>query len=146
MKIFNSTDSKPTKKEPEPKVPGDLHKVLLVTKKVEALWDDLTPIARRDFISWIENAKQVDTRKSRIERVGPMLVSGKRRPCCYAVVPMNLYKALGTNAKAKATWKDLSPNERRDFVDWIDGAKNNEERELRIKKSCELLAQGKHHS
>ena len=31
-----------------------------------------------------------------------MLVSGKRRPCCYAIVPMNLYKALAANPKAKA--------------------------------------------
>lgn len=72
-----------------------------------------------------------------------MLASGKRRPCCYAVVPMNLYKALGANAKAKATWSTLTPTERRDFVAWVETAKQSEERARRTDKACQLLALGK---
>lgn len=72
------------------------------------------------------------------------LTSGDRRPCCYAVVPMNLYKALGVNPKAKATWSTLTPDERRDFIDWLDAAKNKDAQKTRIEKICTILAAGKH--
>jgi len=72
-------------------------------------------------------------------------MSGKKRPCCYALVPMPLYTALKTNAKAKATWKSLAPAARRDFIDWIDEAKDSEMKARRIKKACVLLAAGKLH-
>ncbi|MFZ1988005.1 MAG: YdeI/OmpD-associated family protein [Minisyncoccia bacterium] len=127
------------------KVPTDLRKVLAAAPKVMEMWKDLTPIARRDFTSWIEGAKQLETRKRRVERVHSMLTSGKRRPCCYAIVPMNLYKALADSPKAKAVWKDLTPDERRDFVGWIDEAKESETRTRRIEKTCALLASGKRH-
>ncbi len=39
------------------KVPSDLQKALAATPKIEALWKSLTPIARRDFVSWIESAQ-----------------------------------------------------------------------------------------
>lgn len=134
---------KPAEKESEPEVPTDLRKALASDTKTEAQWADLTPIARRDFISWIGSAKQLETRNRRIGRVGSMLASGKRRPCCYAIVPMNLYKALASDPKAKAQWKDLTPSERRDFVSWIDSAKESEARGLRIEKACSMLAAGK---
>src|ERR1700736_5315042 len=43
--------------ESEPRVPTDLRKVLAASAGAKAQWSDLTPIARRDFISWIETAK-----------------------------------------------------------------------------------------
>lgn len=125
------------------RVPADLHKVLAAAPKAAALWKALTPIARRDFISWIELAKQPETRARRVESVPSRLASGKRRPCCYALVPMHLYKELGVNPKAKAVWSSLSPDERRDFVAWIDAAKEKEERGVRIVKACGMLAAGK---
>lgn len=64
----------------EPRVPTDLRKALAAAPKVVAVWRDLTPIARRDFISWIDSAKQPETRERRIERTPDMLASGKRRP------------------------------------------------------------------
>ncbi len=132
-------------KEPEIKIPADLQKALKASPKVEALWKDLTPIARRDFITWIEGAKQSETRARRIEVTKSKLSAGQRRPCCYAVVPMNLYKALGKDLKAKATWKDLSPTERRDYVAWIDEAKDKGEHALRIEKALIMLSKGRRH-
>lgn len=124
-------------------LPSDLRKVLSANSEVQAKWNDLTPIAQRDFISWIESAKQQETRERRIKRVPDMLVKGKRRPCCYAIVPMNLYRALGANPKAKAQWKNLTPDERRDFVAWIDEVKNSAMRGIRIEKVCTMLVAGK---
>ena len=72
-----------------------------------------------------------------------MLASGKRRPCCYAVVPMNLYKALTDLPKAKTQWKTLTPTERRDFVRWIDGATDKKTHASRIEKTCVMLLRGK---
>ena len=71
------------------------------------------------------------------------LKAGERRPCCYAIVPMNLYKALAGTPKAKAQWKTLTPDARRDFVGWIEKAKKPEERGERIAKACVMLAKGK---
>lgn len=108
-----------------------------------ARWNELTPIARRDFISWIDSAKQSETRTRRIERACDMLVAGKRRPCCYAVVPLDLHKALAAAPKAKAQWSDLTPTGRRDFIGWIESAKQRETRKTRIQQACEMIAAGK---
>lgn len=132
-------------KASEPKVPPDLRNILAAHPKATLQWKDLTPIARRDWISWIESARQIETRKRRVESLPLRLASGKRRPCCYALVPMNLYKALAALPKAKATWSTLTPTERRDFVSWIDEAKKSEARGLRTMKVCQMLAVGKRH-
>jgi uncharacterized protein YdeI (YjbR/CyaY-like superfamily) len=143
MKNSNRMNPKLAGEEPEPKVPADLRKVLAAAPLAQAKWKDLTPIARRDFMSWIESAKQPETRKRRVESLPSRLLSGKRRPCCYAIVPMNFYKALGGTPKAKAEWGGLTPTERRDFIDWIESAKEPDERRQRVEKACLMLAAGK---
>ena len=137
---MNKTNSKPAGEEP--RVPTDLRKALAATPKAKAQWNDLTPIARRDFISWIDSAKQPETRRRRIERACSMLVAGKRRPCCYSIVSLNLYTALAATPMAKAHWSDLTPIERRDFIGWMDSAKQPEAHRRRIEKACVMLAAG----
>lgn len=131
------------KKVSDLRVPVELRKILLAKPKVATAWEGLTPIARRDFITWIQGAKQEATRARRIEVTCSKLLAGERRPCCYAVVPMNLYKALGANPKAKVTWKDLSPDERRDFVAWVEEPKNTAMKGIRIEEACVMLAKGR---
>jgi uncharacterized protein YdeI (YjbR/CyaY-like superfamily) len=140
---MNRMNPKPTGEESEPRVPTDLRKALAVTPMAKTQWRDLTPIARRDFISWIESAKQPQTRRRRIERAASMLAAGKRRPCCYSIVSFNLYTALAATPMAKAQWSDLSPIERRDFISWMDSAKQPEAHKRRIEKVCSMLAAGK---
>lgn len=65
------------------KMPDDLRKALFNNKKVLALWEDITPLARNEFICWVENAKQFETRNRRIKRTGEELLEGNRRPCCW---------------------------------------------------------------
>jgi len=125
------------------KLPADLSNALTAAPKAKSKWSDLTPIARRDFISWIDSAKQEETRKRRIQRACSMLIAGKRRPCCYTIVSFNLYTALAATPKAKAQWRDLNPIERRDFISWMDSAKQPEAHKRRIEKACALLAAGK---
>ena len=74
----------PVAAEPEPRVPADLRKALAAAPaKARAAWSDITPIARRDWIQWIESAKREETRLKRIESACDMLAKGKRRPCCF---------------------------------------------------------------
>jgi len=112
---------------PEPTgddVPVDIRNALAASPSAETAWNGLTAIGRRDFIAWINEAKQAETRQRRIERCCENLQKGKRRPCCYAVVPMDLYKALGESPEAKAQWSPLTADEKRDFPDWVEAAEN----------------------
>jgi uncharacterized protein YdeI (YjbR/CyaY-like superfamily) len=112
----------------------------------KALWDDLTPIARMDFISWIEAAKQPDTRRRRIERACDMLVTGKRRPCCYSIVPLDFHNALAATPKAKAQWRGLPSTARRELLRSIAAGKQPATRKRKIEQACMLLAGRKHRS
>lgn len=65
-------------------VPADLRKMLLSEPDVLALWEDITPLARNEWICWIEDAKKTETRAHRIEVGRSKLLSGMSRPCCWA--------------------------------------------------------------
>ena len=65
------------------KMPADLRAALTADPKVRALWEDITPLARNEFICWVEDAKQAETRERRIKRTCEELLEGKRRPCCW---------------------------------------------------------------
>ncbi|WP_448260204.1 YdeI/OmpD-associated family protein [Corynebacterium kalidii] len=54
-----------------------------VARSVLDLWADITPLARNEFICWVEDAKQAKTRARRIRRTCEELEEGKRRPCCW---------------------------------------------------------------
>lgn len=123
--------------------PADFRKAIAAAPEAKAQWNDLTPIGRRDFISWIESAKQPETRKRRIERACSMLAEGKRRPCCYAIVPLDLHKALAAAPMAKVQWRGLTPDARRDFISWVESSKQRETRKRRIDQACVKLAAGK---
>ena len=73
----------PTKEWPEPQVPEDLKTALAATPQVHALWKDITPMARWDWIRWIRSTKQPETRRRRIETAFSKLKAGERRPCCF---------------------------------------------------------------
>jgi Bacteriocin-protection, YdeI or OmpD-Associated/Domain of unknown function (DUF1905) len=74
----------PLAEEPEPRVPTDLRKALAAAHpKARAVWSDITPAARRDWIQWITSPKRPETRARRIENACDMLAKGKRRPCCF---------------------------------------------------------------
>jgi hypothetical protein len=66
------------------KMPPDLVNALTATKEVTNLWENLTPIARNEFICWVEDAKQEKTRARRIRRTVEELLDGRKRPCCWA--------------------------------------------------------------
>jgi uncharacterized protein YdeI (YjbR/CyaY-like superfamily) len=65
------------------KLPADLRTALLGNDTALAAWRDITPLARNEFICWVEDAKQDATRARRIRRTREELEEGVRRPCCW---------------------------------------------------------------
>jgi len=64
-------------------LPGDLRKALVADSTALDAWKDITPLARNEFICWVEDAKQDVTRERRIRRTVEELDEGQRRPCCW---------------------------------------------------------------
>jgi uncharacterized protein YdeI (YjbR/CyaY-like superfamily) len=65
------------------KLPGDLRTALIDNPTALNAWKDITPLARNEFICWVEDAKQLKTRERRIRRTQEELEEGQRRPCCW---------------------------------------------------------------
>lgn len=64
-------------------MPHDLRTALEVDLSALDAWRDITPLARNEFICWVENAKLLETRERRIHRTIEELNDGQRRPCCW---------------------------------------------------------------
>src|SRR5207245_4067551 len=65
------------------KLPRDLREALSTNDTALTAWKDITPLARNEFICWVEDAKQQTTRERRIRRTQEELEEGQRRPCCW---------------------------------------------------------------
>src|SRR5262245_25563194 len=65
------------------KLPADLRKRLISKPSALMAWEDITPIARNEWICWVESVKKEETRRDHVERTAAELVEGKRRPCCW---------------------------------------------------------------
>ncbi len=64
-------------------MPPDLRDALLANQTALNAWSDITPLARNEFICWVEDAKKEVTRDRRIRRTQEELENGMRRPCCW---------------------------------------------------------------
>lgn len=74
----------PVGEQLELSVPTDLREALAAaTPEARAVWSDITPAARRDWIYWITTAKRPETRARRVHNACEMLAAGKRRVCCF---------------------------------------------------------------
>lgn len=74
----------PTRSWPEPHVPRDLQAALAAAPpKIQDIWTNITPMARWEWVRWVEATNNPDTRKRRVEVSISKLEGGKRRPCCF---------------------------------------------------------------
>ena len=64
-------------------LPTDFKQALLNNPVALATWQDITPLARNEYICWIDSAKKSETREKRIQWGCENLQDGKRRPCCW---------------------------------------------------------------
>jgi hypothetical protein len=65
------------------RLPDDLREALMANATALDAWNDITPLARNEFICWVEDAKRQATRERRIRRTREELEEGQRRPCCW---------------------------------------------------------------
>ena len=68
-------------------LPKDFEKALSSHKKVSELWEDITPLARSEWICWVTSGKKAETRDIRIGKAISKMQGGMRRPCCWAGCP-----------------------------------------------------------
>ncbi len=74
----------PTECWPEPTVPADLEAALTAAPpKIQDIWHDVTPMARWEWVRWVNATRNPDTRRRRVEVTIAKMSSGKRRPCCF---------------------------------------------------------------
>src|ERR1700674_5137788 len=64
-------------------LPTDLRKALASDPKALAAWEDITPLARNEWICWTISVKTPEKRQEHIDRVRSELKEGMRRPCCW---------------------------------------------------------------
>ena len=73
-----------TKDWPEPTLPPDLAAALAsAPHKIQTLWSAITPMARWEWVRWVNATRNPETRKRRVEVTISKMNSGKRRPCCF---------------------------------------------------------------
>jgi hypothetical protein len=88
----------------EPEVPEDVQKALATSPKAEALWEEITPLARWDWIRWIRAVKTPETRQKHIDVALDKLNKGMRRPCCFN-------RNLCSEPSVSHNWMLLDPRE-----------------------------------
>ena len=77
-------DIEVTKDWPEPSMPQDLATALAgAPPKIQNLWNEITPMARWEWVRWVNATKNPDTRSRRVDVSISKMNSGKRRPCCF---------------------------------------------------------------
>lgn len=92
----------PTREWVEPEIPEDVKKALSSSPKAEALFNDVTPLARWDWIRWIRAVKTPETRQKHIDVMIDKLNKGMRRPCCFN-------RNLCSEPYVSNNWKLLEP-------------------------------------
>lgn len=68
-------------------LPDDFRTAIARDEAAAALWADITPLARNEWICWVTSPKQDATRKRRIDVGIDKMRKGMRRPCCWPGCP-----------------------------------------------------------
>lgn len=84
-------------------VPADLKKALISDQKALGLWENLTPLARNEWICWIIFVKKEETRKEHVKRTISELKDGMKRPCCWLGCPHRTDKPLSPTQRRLST-------------------------------------------
>ena len=81
-------------------VPTDLRNALISDQAALAIWENLTPLARNEWICWVTFVKKAETRKEHIDRLIVELKEGIRRPCCWMGCIHRKDKAISPSVQA----------------------------------------------
>src|SRR6516165_7449370 len=83
-------------------LPADMEEALIADSKALVAWEDITPLARNEWICWVTIVKKPETRKDHVRRTVAELKEGMRRPCCWPGCPHRRLKAQKWFAKKAA--------------------------------------------
>lgn len=97
--------------------------------------DDLPP--KKTLIGYVK--KRAELNEKGVKRPKPAAPRA-RKP---VRVPPELASALKKSAKARTAWENFPPSHRREYVEWISGAKQAETKERRLKAALKQIAEGK---
>lgn len=90
------------------------------------------------FARYVKKAMQLNE-----ENVPRPRATAPKPPRQAIPVPHYFASALKKNRKAKATFDAFSPSHRRDYLEWITDAKQEETRQRRVAQAIEWLGDGK---
>jgi len=90
------------------KIPADLQKAIVSDRAVLTLWEDITPLARNEWICWTISVKTPEKRKEHMRRVVSELKEGMRRPCCWYGCTHRTDKKLSPSQKFVLSKKSKS--------------------------------------
>lgn len=82
------------------KLPADVRKALMSDNAALAIWEDLTPLARNEWICWVILVKKDATRQEHLRRLIKELKEGMRRPCCWLGCIHRRDKAVSPSVQA----------------------------------------------
>lgn len=106
--------------------------------KVTAAGDLPTQAVLRDYI---KRATALNAVNAKAARQGKAKAPAKRKPA--PKMPPELAAALKKNAQARATFESFPPSAKRDYIEWITGAKREATRAARLTTTMEWLREGK---
>lgn len=87
------------------RLPQDLRRALTSNKTAQAVWEDITPLARNEWICWTISVKKENTRKEHVTRLVQELKEGTRRPCCWIGCVHRTDKAVSASVEGMLSKK-----------------------------------------
>jgi uncharacterized protein YdeI (YjbR/CyaY-like superfamily) len=119
----------------------------LVTRGAEMPSDAMGQFGR---IAELDDLPPARTMKQYLKTAVRLIDEGVTRPRPAASrkpparVPADLKRALAANSRAAATFDELSPSHKREYIEWITEAKTAPTRERRLATTLQWLVEGKH--
>ena len=80
-------------------LPKDFKRALLTDKAALATWCGITPLARNEWLCWMQEAKRAETQARRAARATIELAEGIRRPCCWIGCTHRTDKAISPSVQ-----------------------------------------------
>ena len=91
------------------KVPADVRNALAADSAALAKWDELTPLARNEWICWVTFVKKEATRRDHVQRLVEELKQGERRPCCWIGCIHRTDKAVSPSVQGVLKQRNSKP-------------------------------------
>ena len=106
------------------------------SRRIESVSDLPT---EKEFIGYVRKAAELNKTGPKVQKKPAV-----RRPS--PDMPQDLAAALKKSPKAKRTFENFSPSCKREYVEWIVGAKRDETRQRRLSTAIGWLNEGKPHN